>query len=109
MGSKKWTSVGSVIGTLAGGIGVGTLIGGGVGAAVDHNQKKKSSGGAVAGATETEEEKNNREKSAGEGGESPFENGALGVTTKKKKLNTLVGGYSNGALSGSGEGSTTLG
>lgn len=71
---------------------------------------RKKGGDVVSGAQETEEERAERERLAGEGGQDQF-NGALGVTTKKKKLNTLVGGYSSGALSGAGIGgsSTTLG
>lgn len=71
---------------------------------------KKKGGDVVSGAQETAEEKAERERLASEGGQDPFD-GALGVTTKKKKLNTLVGGYSSGALSGAGIGgtSTTLG
>lgn len=108
MGSKKWTWTSAALAGLGGTVAMAP-VGAVIGNAIDKKQnKKKDSGGGVA-AGETEEEKNAREKSAGEGGESPFDNGALGVSTKKKKLNTLVGGYSNGALSGSGEGSTTLG
>lgn len=71
---------------------------------------RKKGGDLASGAQETAEEKAERERLAAEGGEDQF-NGALGVTTKKKKLNTLVGGYSSGALSGAsiGGSSTTLG
>lgn len=71
---------------------------------------RKKGGDLASGAQETAEEKAERERLAAEGGEDQF-NGALGVTTKKKKLNTLVGGYSSGALSGAGIGGsvTTLG
>lgn len=109
MGSKKWTSA------LGGGLGLLTgdpiiaAIGAGVGHAIDKKHNKKNDSVRASAAVETEDERNEREKAAGEGGESPFDNGALGVSTNKKKLNTLVGGYLNGALSGSGEGSTTLG
>lgn len=107
MGSKKWTGIGSVIGTLVGGVGLGTAIGAGAGYAVDHHQnKKKSDGGTVTGATQTEEEKAANEKGNAEGGESPFASGALAT---RKKRSTLVSGGTVGALSGAGGGSSTLG
>lgn len=102
MGSKKW--IGSVIGTLVGGVGLGTAIG----HAVDRKQNKKSDGGVatIATQTETEEEKAANEKNGAEGGESPFATGALAT---RKKRSTLVGGGTVGALSGAGGGSSTLG
>ena len=107
MGSKKWTGIGSVIGTLVGGVGLGTAIGAGAGYAADRNQKKKSDGGGVAsGATQTEEEKTASEKDNAEVGESPFASGALAT---RKKRSTLVSGGTVGALSGAGGGSSTLG
>lgn len=109
MGSKKkWTSA------LGGGLGLltGDIVTAGIGAAVGHSMDKKKSaggGGGVDAATQSAEDREKTEKAAGEGGVSPFDDGALGVSVKKKKLNTLVGGYTSGALSGSGEGSTMLG
>lgn len=106
MGSKKWTGIGSVIGTLVGGVGLGTAIGAGAGYAADRHQKKKSDGGIATGATQTEEEKAANEANSAEGGESPFASGALAT---RKKRSTLFSGGTVGALSGAGGGSSTLG
>jgi len=115
MGSKKWTSIGSVVGALVGGGALetailGSAIGAGAGYTADHyEEKKKDSGGVAAtqtAATESEAQKEAAQKGAADGGESPFASGAL--ATKKKK-STLLSGGQVGALSGAGGSSTMLG